>query len=115
MAKTIRMWVDEVFKNSVEHGWWDGKASYDSRLDAIAENLLRIHSEVSEAAEAFVNDKIETYEKDGKPEGVFIELADVVIHVFVLAGACGVDLEHLIELKHAYNKTRPYRHGNKRI
>lgn len=115
MAKTIRMWIDDTHKNSVEHGWWDGKPSYDDRIDSIPQNLLLIHSEVSEAANAFANNKIETYEIDGKPEGVFAELADVVLRAFDLAGACGVDLEHLIELKHAYNKTRPYRHGNKRI
>lgn len=31
-----------------------------------------------------------------------------------LIRAAGADPEHVIRIKHKYNKTRPYRHGNKR-
>lgn len=47
----------------------------------------------------------------GKPEGFGIELADAVIRIAHLAGACGLDLEGLIATKLAYNATRPHKHG----
>lgn len=49
-----------------------------------------------------------------KPEGIPAELADIVIRVMDCAVRYGIDLGQEIELKHAYNKTRPYRHGGKR-
>lgn len=49
-----------------------------------------------------------------KPDGFVVEIADTVIRIFDLMGAMGVDLEHAIAVKMAYNKTRPYRHGNKK-
>jgi len=42
------------------------------------------------------------------------ELADIVIRVYDLAGALGIDLDAAIEVKHQYNVGRPYRHGGKR-
>lgn len=60
------------------------------------------------------NGNVSTYYVDGKPEGVFVELADAIIRILDLAGACGVDIEALVEEKHNYNK-RPFRHGNKVI
>lgn len=48
-----------------------------------------------------------------KPEGFASELADVLIRVFDLAGALGIDLEDAVQSKMAYNKTRPHRHGGK--
>ncbi len=88
------------------------------------ERLVMIHSEISEAVEAFRDPELMTkpigeihYDasKPDKPIGVASELADVLIR---LADACGV---HNIELSEAtmvklrYNLTRPYRHGGKRI
>ena len=49
-----------------------------------------------------------------KPEGVPSELADIVIRVMDCAVRYGIDLGAEIELKHAYNKTREFRHGGKR-
>lgn len=49
--------------------------------------------------------------EDGKPEGVPAELADIVIRVFDMAKAYGIDLADAIEEKMAYNMTRPHKHG----
>ncbi|MBR3996408.1 MAG: hypothetical protein IKI97_14170, partial [Clostridia bacterium] len=51
------------------------------------------------------------YREDGKPEGVPSELADAVIRCFDMADYYGIDLEAAIMEKHAFNLTRPYKHG----
>ena len=86
----------------------------------LAESLLLIHSEVSEATEEMREGHAptETYynaAKPGKPEGIPSELADIVIRVFHLAGKEGIDLDAIVEEKLAYNATRGYKHGGKVI
>lgn len=48
-----------------------------------------------------------------KPEGVAVELADAVIRIADLCGHLGIDLEAAIDLKMAYNETRPFKHGKR--
>lgn len=50
---------------------------------------------------------------DAKPLGFGIELADILIRVFDTAEAYGIDLQQALEIKAAYNRGRPYRHGGK--
>lgn len=50
-----------------------------------------------------------------KPEGVPSELADVLIRIGDMAYLYGIDLEKAVEEKMAYNKTRSFRHGGKRL
>jgi len=50
-----------------------------------------------------------------KPEGIPTELADIVIRVMDYCGHEGIDLEKAILEKHEYNKTRPFKHGGKKI
>ena len=99
---------DDVYKNSVEHGWHDKERSFG---DVIA----LIHSELSEALEEYRNGKPDVYEENGKPEGILVELADAVIRIMDFFGEVNADLEEVIIYKHNYNRTRSYRHGNKKI
>jgi NTP pyrophosphatase (non-canonical NTP hydrolase) len=39
------------------------------------------------------------------------ELADLLIRAFHYAGKRGIDLGRAVQLKHAYNINRPYKHG----
>jgi len=54
------------------------------------------------------------YDKPRKPVGFDSEMADVVIRVMDLCAHLGIDLERAIFEKHAFNETRPRRHGGKR-
>jgi NTP pyrophosphatase (non-canonical NTP hydrolase) len=68
--------------------------------------LALVHSEVSEALEAF--------RKDDKAN--FIEeMADVVIRVLDCTEGLGMDIESAIHAKLAKNRTRGYKHGGKRV
>ena len=64
------------------------------------------------AADFFVDQGRHVGPKD-KPEGFGVEIADAVIRLLDLADAMRIDLPRLIEMKHQFNKTREFRHGNK--
>lgn len=59
----------------------------------------------------------ETFLQNGlaKPEGIPIELADILIRIADTCGARGINLTEALRLKMAYNKTRPTRHGDKSL
>jgi len=81
--------------------------------NAVLAKIALCHSELSEALEAARDGKYIAYEKDGKPEGVVVELADTMIRIMHLAGLLGLDLEDAVEQKMAANQKRPYRHGGR--
>ena len=107
---SISEWQKEVHKNAVAHGFWENPRT-------IGELLMLITSEVTEAFEEVRNghEVNETYYKDGKMEGVPSELADVVIRVMDFCEHYGIELEKAIAEKHQFNKTRPYKHGGKKL
>ena len=106
----IKTLVQESNETAHDKGWWD-------RHREMPELLALVHSEVSEALEAYrigeVNMTWHTH--DGKPEGLVMELADVVIRIADLCGEFDLDLESALLEKMAYNKTRSYKHGGKRV
>jgi hypothetical protein len=58
-----------------------------------------------------VSDRGSTCYGEFKPEGVPIEQADLIIRAADYAAIRGFDLVKAIEIKAAYNKTRPFKHG----
>ena len=116
--KTIGEMTGEVLKNCKEKGWYDKPVSF-------GEAMALLHSEVSEALEAYRNwgledateeNPVNAYSAYGcKPEGVGSEFADVFIRLLDYCSRFGVDLEGEYERKMAYNRTRPYRHGGKSL
>lgn len=123
---TIAELIKDAHERAKRKGWWDRQAEkcdceeHRGELDrdeveaTIPEKLALIHSEVSEALEAYRDGELGTLLDNGKPEGFAVELADVVIRIADLCGALGIDLEEAIKLKSQYNETRAHRHGGKR-
>jgi NTP pyrophosphatase (non-canonical NTP hydrolase) len=132
---------DQAHKNSCEKGWWDDQVTpgtatmqvvnkyrvargqeplaYEFALAShkvaknIPEKLCLIHSEVSEALEDYRDGNLQADYEGSKPVGFPSEMADILIRVFDLAGALGIDLDKAVAEKMAYNRTRPHRHGGK--
>lgn len=109
-GKRIKTWQKDVHRVAVEHGWWK-----EGEERPAAEQFLNVISEVCEAWEEYRSRgfSVPVYWDYEKPDGIGIELADAVIRILDICEAHDIDLEQLMEYKHAYNKTRPYRHGNK--
>jgi NTP pyrophosphatase (non-canonical NTP hydrolase) len=107
---TIKEWQAEVHQVAKDKGWYD-----PGMAKSALECICLMHAELSEAAEEVRKGSkaLHTYFKDGKPEGLPIELADCVIRILDFCEDMGIDLEAAIYLKNEYNKTRPYRHGGK--
>lgn len=118
----IQQLCKDAHQNSVDHGF------YDKVNQNVAEKLMLIVSELSEALEAhrcgrfadfkrydafkkvdssacnriFGQDIKDTFED---------EIADVFIRLCDLCEWMEIDIKKHIQLKMAYNKKRPYKHG----
>lgn len=97
-----------IHENAVAHGWWE-----DDR--ELPEIIALCHSELSEALEAYRNNEPMIWDNNGKPDGIAVEMIDCVIRVFDYLGYKGIDVWDTMLKKHEYNKTRPYKHGGKKV
>lgn len=104
--------IKEAYETATDKGWWSDP------VKTFGECILLIHSELSEVVEDYrVGKGLNSIylSKDEEPNGIPIELADAIIRIFDSCGHYGIDLEGALRQKMDYNKTRPYRHGGKRL
>lgn len=103
--------VKECWQTAEDHGWHNPPKTF-------GEDIALIHSELSEALEEYRNGEIvitHIDHSDGKPIGIAIELADAIIRIFDLCKEHDIDITKALRIKMDYNKTRSYRHGNKKL
>lgn len=105
----LQAFAEAVHQSSRDHGFWEGPSNQN-----VPSKLALIHSEISEALEAYRNGTaVDSYPDGGKPEGLGVELADAVIRILDLAVWLNIDLPYAMKVKAEYNLTRPYKHGGK--
>ena len=95
-----------IHETAKEKGWWDKPRS-------VGDCIALMHSELSEALEEHRNGNDRIRIENDKPEGLPIELADVIIRILDFAERHDIDMEDAITKKMNYNASRPYRHGGK--
>jgi len=106
-AHVINIIADMVHANARDKGFWDGDEHN------IPEKLALIHSEISEALEAWRTDKLASDKHIPDYPNFDVELADAVIRIFDLAAYLHIDIGNTIRAKHAFNRSRAYKHGKK--
>lgn len=139
---TIAALIEEAHATAVDKGWYDQSRTLPE-LIALAHSELsealeehkdgrdydEVYWKISELADTSyaggefsdnsfqkLDEKLRTRmlaSGDAKPEGIPIELADLLIRVADMCGHYKIDLERALRLKMSFNETRPQRHGGK--
>jgi hypothetical protein len=94
----------ELFDECETAGWDPDKAN------TFAEECAHLHEEISEAFREWrLHKDFEVrYEVSGRPTGIPVELADVLIGLFYNAELHGFDLWEAVAIKHRWNLARSY-------
>jgi len=100
LGAPINEWAKAIHQNALDKGFWEEGFN-------LPEKLCLIHSEVSEALEAYRSTH------DTRHSTVAEELIDVIIRTLDLLYGLGIDVEEEMAMKHEKNLKRSYKHGGK--
>ncbi len=105
-GETLNQIAQHAQEINEKNGWhirpWE--AEEDAR--SIATCIALIHSEASEALEAYRNNDKEQFAE---------ELADIIIRTVSLADFLKIDIDKEVATKLEKNRTRGFKHGGKRV
>ena len=107
--KSLRDWQELAHDNAVAHGFIE---------QTLPESCALLHSEVSELFEAYRKNTLWLPCDKVLPNGQSLtsageEIADIILRALDISARLGLDIERVVEIKHAYNVSRPYLHGGK--
>lgn len=112
--------ADSIHRNARNKGFHPREQSKHVFIEQTSNNM---HDEISEFHEAWRNGSFDdNCDKSKMMISVGLdpltcgeeELADIVIRALDTARRLKIDIVRAILTKHAYNQTRPHKHGNKR-
>lgn len=127
VSNSVQNLVYIVHEQNKEAGLWNDLDTGESLTNKrgfpfvrnVSELLILVHSEVSEALEGYRKDLRDTHLP--QYDSLTVELADVVIRIFDMAGGLGLDLPGAFQDKLSYNRKRPdhlkvnrLKHGGKK-
>lgn len=102
---------DITHQLAVEKGWYDKQ---ETTIQYVTRCVANIHGEISELWESARKGSLhKPCDKNCNLTQIEEELADIIIRVLDMAGELDIDIETAVMVKHEYNSTREYRHGNK--
>ena len=93
-----------IHQTNVEAGWWTNLETGEPLERNVGELLCLVHSEISEALEAYRKDLMD--DKLPHRTGFEVELVDALIRIFDIAGKFKLDLDGALEDKLEYNAKR---------
>lgn len=108
----VKSLIKKVHKQNKKAGWWNDLYTNENLTNKpgepyvrnVPELLIMVHSEVTEAFEGYRSNLMDKHLP--KYNSLTVELADVVIRVFDIAGGLGLPLAEAIQDKLEYNKNR---------
>jgi len=110
---TIQELINQSHSTACEKGWWqDLDRSFGEQLMLMVTELAEIMEDFRVGGLTDPENMIYFGDKK-KPCGIAVEFADLFIRAADTCGRYGIPLEEALCLKLEYNKTRPYRHGDK--
>lgn len=108
-AASLNTLAREIHGLAKEKGWYEAERSIEA-------HVALLHSEVSELFEHYRTHGPQLslyYQAHGKPEGIPVELADVIIRALDMAADLNINISEAVYRKFLYNTTRGHRHGGK--
>lgn len=103
-ASLLRSLTQQSHGNSVSCGWYSDVHTGEPLQRNVPEMIALMHSELSEALEAYRKNLMDDHLPERK--GIEVELADLLHRVFDLAGYLGLDLGGAYVEKGLYNLRR---------